>query len=43
MVEVEVTEVVMTLGVLRTTVEPAVVKVWPTGQVVTVSLTTSVV
>ena len=42
-VAVEVTEVVTTLGVLRTVVEPPVVRVWPTGQVVTVSLTISVV
>jgi len=33
----------MTEGVVKTVVEPAVVKVWPTGQVVTVSLTISVV
>jgi len=43
MVAVEVTAVVITDGVLRTVVLPAVVKVWPTGQVVMVELTISVV
>lgn len=32
----------MTLGAVRTVVTPPVVRVWPTGQVVTVSWTTSV-
>jgi len=43
MVAVEVTAVVMTDGVLRTVVLPAVVRVWPTGHVVMVELTISVV
>ena len=37
-----VTAEVMTEGVVRTVVLPEVVKVWPTGQVVTVDFTTSV-
>ena len=37
-----VNSVVITLGVLRTIVDPEVVKVWPTGQVVTVELVISV-
>lgn len=37
-----VTEVVMTDGVVKTVVLPEVVRVWPTGQVVMVSLVTSV-
>ena len=41
-VAVEVTEVVTTDGVVKTVVEPAVVRVCPTGHVVIVSLVIAV-